>query len=400
MVKKLFTVGMLAGLLACATSSFAQDNQEYPRYGFWSNWSIGASVDFAKQATHGWTFGDGTSIGANLLIEKELNHVWTFRLTGGMPAIYSKENPDRKNAQYDRYGLVLAGFKFSINNACLGYNPERRGSIYLLASAGIGILRDEAQLKKGDKNVSMVGQVGLGYSYRVCEHSTLFIEALLDDKAIFPKLTDTRFLLDANVSLGYLYNFGLTAADRAIKAEKDLLTKENFDALNAENDRLKKDLNDAKVREQKLKDDIDRIENQKPVTAPDNSEEVERLKNQIQQIKDDQINFYALPFSILYGVDEYKVNDTEMLKLQAVARVMKDNPDVNFNIYGFCDKSGSDPYNDKLSKKRADEVKRLLVKKYGIAEGRLSTEGMGKNKPFGDNKYAVNRRVSFYRVIE
>lgn len=408
MVKKLLTFGMLAGLLAVATTSYAQETQEYPRYGFWSNWSLGVSVDFAKQANHGWTFGDGTSVGANLIIEKELNHVWALRLSAGMPAIYAKENPNsgavNPNREYDRYGVGLVGFKFSINNAIMGYNPERRGSLYLYAGAGIGILRGEAWPHKNasatDHRVAITGAAGLGYSYKVCEHSLLFIEAMVDDKAFVPNIFKHRSLMDFYVSLGYTYNFGLTAADQEIKAQKDALSKENFDALQDENDRLKRDLNDSKAREQKLKDDIARLENQKPVVTNNRSEEVDRLQNQINQIKEDQINFYALPFSILYGVDEYKVNDTEMLKLQAVAAVMKDNPDVNFNIYGFCDKSGSDAYNEKLSKKRADEVKRLLVKKYGIAEGRLSTEGMGKTKPFGDSKYAVNRRVSFYRVIE
>ena len=56
----------------------------------------------------------------------------------------------------------------------------------------------------------------------------------------------------------------------------------------------------------------------------------------------------------------------------------------------------------KLSEKRAKEVKRLLVKRYGIDEDRISVDFKGKQKDyaFGDIQYALNRRVSFYRVIE
>ena len=53
----------------------------------------------------------------------------------------------------------------------------------------------------------------------------------------------------------------------------------------------------------------------------------------------------------------------------------------------------------KLSERRANEVKRLLKQK-GIAEDRIEVKYYGEGKPFGDSKYEINRRVSFYRVIE
>jgi outer membrane protein OmpA-like peptidoglycan-associated protein len=54
----------------------------------------------------------------------------------------------------------------------------------------------------------------------------------------------------------------------------------------------------------------------------------------------------------------------------------------------------------KLSQRRAEEVKRLMVKKYGIDENRISVDWKGKTVAFGDIHYELNRRVSFYRVIE
>ena len=124
------------------------------------------------------------------------------------------------------------------------------------------------------------------------------------------------------------------------------------------------------------------------------------LQNVINQIKDDQLTFYALPFSILYGVDEWKVPEDQNDKVAAIARVMKDNDAVKFNLVGFCDHTGSAAYNMKLSQKRAEELKRVLVKKYGIDEDRLTCDWKGKGMAFGDLKYGVNRRTSVYRVIE
>jgi outer membrane protein OmpA-like peptidoglycan-associated protein len=131
-----------------------------------------------------------------------------------------------------------------------------------------------------------------------------------------------------------------------------------------------------------------------------NSAAADSLQAVIDQIKADQLTFYAMPFSVQYGVDEWEVSEDEDAKVKAVARVLKDNPDVKVLVVGFADYTGSDSYNMKLSEKRANEVKRLLVKKYGIAENRIQTEYKGKSVAFGDIQYALNRRVSFYRVIE
>jgi outer membrane protein OmpA-like peptidoglycan-associated protein len=54
----------------------------------------------------------------------------------------------------------------------------------------------------------------------------------------------------------------------------------------------------------------------------------------------------------------------------------------------------------KLSEKRAKEVKRLMVDKYGVDADRLTVDWKGKTVAFGDIQYSLNRRVSFYRVIE
>ena len=124
------------------------------------------------------------------------------------------------------------------------------------------------------------------------------------------------------------------------------------------------------------------------------------MRAQIDQIKKEQLTFYALPLSILYSVDEYRVPATEMKKMKAIARVMNDNPDYKFTIVGFADYTGSADYNQKLSEKRAEEAKKVLVKKYGIAEDRLIIAGKGQGDSFGDVKLPINRRVSFYRVIE
>jgi OOP family OmpA-OmpF porin len=63
---------------------------------------------------------------------------------------------------------------------------------------------------------------------------------------------------------------------------------------------------------------------------------------------------------------------------------------------GHTDSVGTDAYNQKLSVRRADAVKKYLVSK-GIADNRIQIEGKGESQPVADNKTddgrAKNRRV-------
>ena len=66
-----------------------------------------------------------------------------------------------------------------------------------------------------------------------------------------------------------------------------------------------------------------------------------------------------------------------------------------FVVAGHTDAVGSDPYNQDLSERRADSVKRYLVEKYGIPGADLVTVGYGETK-LKDPKNPiseVNRRV-------
>lgn len=82
--------------------------------------------------------------------------------------------------------------------------------------------------------------------------------------------------------------------------------------------------------------------------------------------------------------------------LDAVVKVMKENPDYNLSISGHTDDVGDDQSNMTLSKDRADAVARYLITK-GVDPTRVTTFGYGESKPVDTNKTAAgryrNRRV-------
>ena len=409
MLKKLFKIGMLASLMFVAYNANAQEKEyqlEYPKYGFWSNWSLGGSVMYSWEYEHGGILDwrDGSNIGANLFFEKELSPIWSMRIVGETPGLYHDWGKDalpsgayNRNGVngYDRYGKAGIDFKVSFQGLCKGYDPDRRGNLYLLAGVGATFGRDDVELAFA--GIYMQG--GLGWSYKL-RHSSIFIE-IVDD--ISGDIADPIHQWHDNTGmlrLGWMYNFGATQTDLDLIAQRAMLTQENFDKMSNEINDLNGKLRDAKTREAKLMDRINELEaaqNDDSRIVKQDDGTADSLRKVIEGYESNKHNFYALPFSILYDVDQYTVSDDQMRKINAIAKVMKDNEDVNFEIIGYCDYSGSDAYNQKLSEKRAETVKKLLVKR-GVAEDRLTTIGKGKSMSFGDIKNAINRRVSFYRV--
>ena len=84
--------------------------------------------------------------------------------------------------------------------------------------------------------------------------------------------------------------------------------------------------------------------------------------------------------------------------LDEVAQALKDNPTIKVEIQGHTDSQGSDRSNLKLSQRRADSVRRYLIKK-DVTSDRMVAKGYGESVPIADNRTsegrAQNRRVEF-----
>ena len=70
-------------------------------------------------------------------------------------------------------------------------------------------------------------------------------------------------------------------------------------------------------------------------------------------------------------------------------------PGAPFVVAGHTDGAGGEGYNQELSERRADSIKRYLTEKFGIAGTDLVTVGYGKSKPKDtkDPMDPANRRV-------
>lgn len=388
-------------LLLLSMSVKAQDNV-YPHYGFWSNWKLGAEAIYNHQYGNGDFFDwrHATDAGFGIVLEKELNHVWDVRLHGAMPGLFTNEKNLGDGTWYDRYGKLTADFKFSINDAIMGYNPDRRFSIYALAGAGLeNLFRIE---RYGD--FAILWQGGLGISQDFGKHGTVYAEYIVDNIADIP---DYHYIHDlhGSVAVGLMYRFGPTTKDAERIANENKFDQEELNALYNKVDQLNGELNDAQQEEGRLNQRVGDLEQQLAdanaalAAAANDKDEDEELDAAINGITDDNVAFRALPFSVLFANDSYAIAADQMEKIQAVADVMKQNPELRISVVGYCDYTASEEYNQQLSERRANAVKDQLIK-LGVEESRLTDYGKGKTTAFGDLKSGVNRRVSFYRIVE
>ncbi|MCO5948096.1 OmpA family protein [Mucilaginibacter flavidus] len=104
---------------------------------------------------------------------------------------------------------------------------------------------------------------------------------------------------------------------------------------------------------------------------------------------------------INFDINKANIKPESMGTLNGIVQILKDNPEVRFEVGGHTDSDGDDVANVKLSQARSDAVRAQLIT-MGIDGGRLTSKGYGKSKPISDNTTpdgkANNRRVEFVKL--
>jgi len=75
-----------------------------------------------------------------------------------------------------------------------------------------------------------------------------------------------------------------------------------------------------------------------------------------------------------------------------LAAAMKNNPNLKIRLEGHTDNVGGAAYNEKLSKRRVDAVKKYMVETFGIEASRLNTKGYGLTRPIAPNTTEEGRQ--------
>ena len=113
-----------------------------------------------------------------------------------------------------------------------------------------------------------------------------------------------------------------------------------------------------------------------------------------------KVNGDGCPLSKTLNIEfeplSHKISKNSKLKIEQLARFLKENPLYNIIIVGHTDNVGTKKENLKLSEQRAKAVQKALAS-YGIDEARMSSVGKGESEPIASNATpegrAKNRRI-------
>ena len=294
-----------------------------------------------------------------LSVHPELSKTYGWKnIQGYVDALFNLTNifsQYKESRRFNVNGIIGLGF-----NNTFGYNDEAKDWTKVpSAKAGYGIDTENRSY--------FAARAGFLCNYKLSEALDLGLEATInatDDKynGIY---YDDNYDGYVNLLLGLTYHFKDHYGDRRFKyaqaTDADYLAN-----LNAQINKARKDLADAQ-----------------PKTI------VQKEVNQ-QTILDMTVNFI---------IDKYNITDIQKRNVEAVAKYIKDNPDINIVVTGYADVQTAYPaYNLKLSENRAKAVYNMLVNDFGVDPSRLKIDFKGDTVQPYELKNEWNRVVIF--VVE
>jgi outer membrane protein OmpA-like peptidoglycan-associated protein len=104
-----------------------------------------------------------------------------------------------------------------------------------------------------------------------------------------------------------------------------------------------------------------------------------------------------IDLDIQFDYNSAEISQGSMSSVQELGKALSNSSlkGSTFVVAGHTDAIGGETYNQDLSERRADTIKRYLTEKYGINGANLVTVGYGKTRPKDPNAPMdpVNRRV-------
>lgn len=145
----------------------------------------------------------------------------------------------------------------------------------------------------------------------------------------------------------------------------------------------------------------DRAQSQADTALARADEANSRAGNTEQSLGDLRANIdkYSLQntAAVNFKFDSYQLTPEAEQALDQIAAQIKDRGNFILEIQGFADSTGSDVYNNQLTQKRADAVRRYLAEQHNIPLFRMHILGFGEVRAVADNQTregrAQNRRV-------
>jgi ompA/motB domain protein len=393
----------------------------------YNKWSIDAGAGVSILSSSGLSEGYNTPF----------PNLWT--MNGGIRYMFN-----------NKFGVRVGGGFDQLNQA--GNSPKFATRIWNVNVQGVANLGRVLAFEEFTKNIGLLGHVGVGYGYMTSKNFRGVDNLGIITFGLTPqvRLSDRVTLLLSGTFNWYLtqqytfngenltkdvnmtpmrhvnfqgLNFTATAGLQIALGKKRVhadwygIKREDKDddkkvAQNEKtvNNHITRGGSDVAANGQRIENDKNALANNNVNNANDSDDEgdvnnsniasnqntttnniiVESVDPAKELIEKGYVNAY-------FGFDSSEPQDGSLWAVGFVANYLKQNPDAKLNIIGYTDQVGNAGYNEKLSKKRADAVKQLLVE-MGVDTSRLVSEGKGIDKGAKSSSAGARRlvrRVSF-----
>ena len=256
------------------------------------------------------------------------------------------------------YGFAQYDFLFDLVNYFAPYKENRFFHIIPFLGVGLGYKHEVEAIHVKDKShrFSPLADAGLQLKFRLAR----FVDFNLEGKVTASDLrlpsqedhvkSGTDFIAQAGASL--TFHLGRKAFEAITPNDEALIADLNgqINALRAENAELAK----------------------RPVRCPDVEIPVADSK--------------VIGNVIYFRLNSAVVDKNQMINVYNIAEYAKSNTET-ITLVGYADRQTGNPnYNMALSKRRAEAVADILVKKYGISRDRLKIDWKGDTvQPYAEN---------------
>ncbi|MDO8261299.1 MAG: OmpA family protein, partial [Candidatus Magasanikbacteria bacterium] len=116
----------------------------------------------------------------------------------------------------------------------------------------------------------------------------------------------------------------------------------------------------------------------------------------VMEVKAAEVCPPKINLHINFKFDSAEIEQESVGRVNKFADFLKCTPDYKAKIIGHTDSIGSEAYNQKLSQKRADAVRNMIIKD-GVPSDKITTSAKGETEPIATNKTdegrAENRRI-------
>ena len=385
MTKKLMCMALAS--LVGATALNAQENTSVParkahfaKDGAKSHWflEIGDAASFQFSGMNYYDFGrkDGINlVNPSLALGKWHNPYFATRakLTYGNLTDRFNVTTGKTKTGYEathKYAMGQVDFMFDVVNYFSAYKENRFFHVipFLSVGASAQVDTDFPQNFRGplagEGKYSALAGGGLQLKFRLAKRVDLNLEAQVLAKN-FRTTSELYPVAEVSADEGVYRRSFLGTAGASLTFH---LGKKEFTQLRAQDNdliaSLNKQLNSLRAENAEL--------SKRPVDCP------EAPAAQVAGIAGGNVVYFRLNSAV--------VDPNQLINIRNIAEYAKNNTET-ITLVGYADRqTGTPDYNYKLSERRAEAVKKILVEKYGISADRIKTSWEGdRQQPYAEN---------------